>query len=307
MKKRLIIICLLTVLVSVVTIILVTNNQVNSKKSNKELKYGTYSTNDESAILELFEGGKFVFNIIKNTNFTSTGDYTINDGKLILSDKTVGEYKFMIIDKDTITYEKSNENTDKVIKTGIQYNLTEIKEKSEIIEWHYDLTGDDISEKILINVDSIKDGVTNTVEVYSGKTDTLIWNKQLSLVHADRHSISLYVREGKNYILTWDPAMWQGSSVFEYRIFSLTESGEEIELESKQIVFDEYYCDEEDIRKVIELSYEVNGKFTDSFLLASTVNEICYSTVDDMEKEHFSPQSLVGDMVTNLYINKYLS
>lgn len=291
-------------------IIITTNNGKNNKKSNesnKELKYGTYNTQDDMEVIELYEDGQFVLNSIRNTAWISKGKYIVDDDRLILYDKTAGEYEFIIGDKDTLIYEKGNEDTDKIIKQGTQYHLTELREKGEKIEWSYDLTGDGTNEKILVNVDSVKDDVTNTIEVYSGKTGELIWNMHLSSVHADRYSVSLYEMEGKSYILTWDPAMWQGSSVFRYRILSLTEEGEEIELETNEIVFDVYYCEEEDIKKVIEFSYEVNSKFKDSFLLASTVNAMIYSTTDNIENEYFSTESLIGTMVTNLYINRNLS
>lgn len=214
-----------------------------------------------------------------------------------------GRYEFEISNNDTLIFVSGSENIESVIKEGEQYFLKELQEKSNIIEWNYDLTGNGINEKILVNTDSISNDVTNTVEVYSGESGKLIWNKHISLVHSDRLSISLYKKNDKYYILTWNPAVWQGNSTFRYKIFSLTEDGKELELEADEITFDTYRCNEEDIKKVIEFSHEVNSKFGDSFLLVSTVNTMLYSIADNIEKECFQHEALVGTMATNFYMN----
>lgn len=198
-----------------------------------------------------------------------------------------------------------NEYVEKVTDSGEKYLL---KEKNEIIQWNCDLTGDGANEKILVNTDSINDDLTNTVEVYSGKTGELIWNRHLDSVHANKLSICIYENEDRNYLMIWDPAMWQGSAVYKYSIFMLTEDGKEIEYENKEIDFDVYYCNEDDIERVIEFSYEVNDKLKDSFLIVSTLNdEISYSTADNIKIANFNPESEVGSMVVNLYANRDLT
>jgi hypothetical protein len=99
----------------------------------------------------------------------------------------------------------------------------------------------------------------------------------------------------------WDPAMSQGSADYQYRIFSLTEEGKEVELKSNNIIFDISECEEEDINNVIEFSYEVNDIFENSFLLISTTDTIQYSTVEKVIKSCFSPEMEVGEMVMSMY------
>lgn len=96
----------------------------NRYDEKKELiKQGTYYTHDKESIIEIKEDGTFEFLRHITTNWIFQGNYTIADGKLILSDPSAGEYEFRIGDNDTLIFEKGNEYTDRIIDVGTEYYL----------------------------------------------------------------------------------------------------------------------------------------------------------------------------------------
>jgi hypothetical protein len=156
-------------------------------------------------------------------------------------------------------------------------------------------------KRILVDVNSVADDTSDAVEIYSGETEEIIWSMNIDTIHSGKASVSIYMEDESYYILVWDPAMSQGSADYQYRIFSLTEEGKEVELKSNNIIFDISECEEEDINNVIEFSYEVNDIFENSFLLISTTDTIQYSTVEKVIKSCFSPEMEVGEMVMSMY------
>ncbi len=164
---------------------------------------------------------------------------------------------------------------------------------SRIYEWQADITQDGIPDRIIVNTAPILEsgtGTLNTIEIYSGKTGNLIWTKRITDVHTDWLNVSLYNENGKDYILIWDPSMWQGKAVYRYRIISLSETGEEIELKSGKFAFDINNPRETDIENLITFSKEVNQYLDKSFTLADTINgRQLYSTPERKIKASFVP------------------
>lgn len=162
-----------------------------------------------------------------------------------------------------------------------------------IYEWQADITQDGIPDRIIVNTAPILEsgtGILNTIEVYSGKTGNLIWTERITDVHTDWLNVSLYNENGKDYILIWSPSMWQGKAVYRYRIISLSETGEEIELKSGEFAFDINNPLETDIENLITFSKEVNRYLDKSFTLADTINgRQLYSTPERKIKASFVP------------------
>lgn len=163
----------------------------------------------------------------------------------------------------------------------------------QIYEWNVDITQDGIPDKIVVNTEPIFNAQAkdlNTIKIYSGKTGNLIWQKRVTAIHPDWLNVSLYQNNGKDYILIWDPAMWQGRAVYSYRIISLSEVGQEIELKESKIVFNLNAPLETDIDSLKNFSYEVNKYLNKSFILADTINgRQVYSTPGNKVKTLFLP------------------
>lgn len=176
--------------------------------------------------------------------------------------------------------------------------------KQKIYEWKADVTQNGITDRILINTAPIfaprKEDI-NTIEIYSGKTGNLIWSKRVTDIHTDWLNISLYKDNGKDYILIWDPAMWQGKAVYSYRIISFSETGEEIELKTGKIVFDINHPLENDIHNLVNFSNEINQYLNNSFTLVDTTNgKQLYSTPEKKIRAAFAPTEEIEAITSRL-------
>ncbi len=78
-----------------------------------------------------------------------------------------------------------------------------------------DLTGDGIPESILIDERAAaepKTGNEPTIQVLSGKTGETIWSLPVNTVHVGWNNVYLYRDGGKPFLMTWNPAMYQGAA-----------------------------------------------------------------------------------------------
>lgn len=159
-------------------------------------------------------------------------------------------------------------------------------EKVEPIIWYADITQDGIDEKIVVDLTYVlnypKTGEEQTVSVYSGSTGGLLWTGHADTVHPGWNGIYIYNDGKQDYLLLWQPTVYQGSADFRLRIFSLDEAGKEIELLTKNMQFVVYHLKDGDTEAISEFVDMVNGYLEKSFVLVDTNNGIpVYSTKDN--------------------------
>lgn len=168
-------------------------------------------------------------------------------------------------------------------KTEETGETIEAVKEIEPINWYIDLTQDGKDERIVIDLtfalaDPIP-GEEQTVSIYSGSTDKLIWSGFADPAHVGWNGIYIY-NDGKNdYLTIWKPTKYQGRAEYSIQVFSLTEDGQEHNLFAKGIEFNEnnpYECDIEDISTYIE---NVNQYLEKSYVLLDTDGGVpVYST-----------------------------
>lgn len=181
-------------------------------------------------------------------------------------------------------------------KTILNYENNEISnentaesdsvKKVEPITWYADITQDGIDEKIVVDLTYVinypKTGEEQTVSVYSGSSGELLWTGHADTVHPGYNGIYIYNDGKKDYLLLWQPTVYQDSGDFHFRIFSLDEDGKEIDLLTKNIQFNMYRpkdCDTDVISKFVDM---VNGYLEKSYVLVDTDNGTpVYSTKDN--------------------------
>ncbi len=147
-------------------------------------------------------------------------------------------------------------------------------EKGEsVYEWHIDVTQDGTPERIVVNTGPLyryPEGDELTISIYSGKTGALIWSDVVSsIAHMTWDGVYLYNENEKDYLMTWNPYMSQGHAVYRYRIFSLTESGEEIEIINEAFCYTDIEVAEADVEDLTRFADEVNEYLAKSFVLAA--------------------------------------
>lgn len=162
---------------------------------------------------------------------------------------------------------------------------SDVKQEEPII-WYADLTHDGINEKIVVDLTYVinypETGDEKTVSVYSGSSDELIWTGHADRVHPGWNGIYIY-NDGKNdYLILWQPTIYQDIADFNIRIFSLTEEGKEKDILNKKIEFVTYRPKDSDFKDVPEFVDMVNGYLEKSYVLVDTDNATpVYSTTDN--------------------------
>ncbi len=162
----------------------------------------------------------------------------------------------------------------------------------EPVIWYADLTHDGINEKIVMDLTYVinypETGEEKTVTVYSGSSGELLWTGHADTVHVGWNGIYIY-NDGKNeFLVIWQPTIYQDIANFNIRIFSLAEDGKEKDLLKKNMEFDIYHPKESDFDEVSEFVDMVNGYLEKSYVLVDTNNATpVYSTI--------------GNQIANLY------
>lgn len=199
------------------------------------------------------------------------------------------------------TEENSSSLEDETVNGEINLKIEDFKKcDGEIYWWHADLTHDGIDEEIFVNTFNIFNmsyASINTIEIYSGESRELIWSEVISPVHMERLQVNLYSDETGEYLLIWDPAMYQGNAVYRYRLVSLSETGEEIQKKSNEVCFIVHKMKEGDIENIMTLADEVNSYMKKSFVLVDTNDgKQKYSTHETKIEPVFDPTELINEM-----------
>lgn len=222
--------------------------------------------------------------LVKNENETVIyRSDDVKNGNFTIDITESGNYTFYVTGhkaKGSVHFVKSLSND-----TSTNPKKSEVKQEEPII-WYADLTHDGINEKIVVDLTYVinypKTGEEKTVSVYSGSSGELIWTGHADTVHVGWNGIYIY-NDGKNdYLLLWQPTVYQDIADFNIRIFSLTEDGKENDLLKKSLDFSIYNPKDSDIDDVSEFVDMVNGYLEKSYVLVDTDNGApVYSTADN--------------------------
>ena len=136
-----------------------------------------------------------------------------------------------------------------------------------------DVTQDGKPERIVIDAEAAgnpKTGEEPTVQVFSGETGKMIWSLPVNTVHAGYNNVYIYQGGNHSSLMTWNPAMWQGSAVYVWKVFDLTEEGKEKILYEDTIAFREDQPEKGDIEKLQRFAERLNRYLAHVVLLIST-------------------------------------
>ena len=140
--------------------------------------------------------------------------------------------------------------------------------------YHYDFNHNGKLETVIL------EGNTQTIEGSSfwglnvWEENQLIWSDTAATSHAGWNNLFALKIDERDYLLRYQPSMWQGCSAYTYQIFSLDDSGEETLLRENCVEFDINFgspihmgFDPVEIAAFLE---EVHGYLDESTLLLST-------------------------------------
>lgn len=209
------------------------------------------------------------------------------DSSTITGSKTGSDTQLMV-DFDGLNTTGDNDdslsNGDE-IETTNDIETTDVKEEEPII-WYADLTHDGVNEKIVVDLTYVinypETGEEKTVSVYSGSSGELLFTGHADTVHPGWNGIYIY-NDGKNdYLLLWQPTIYQDIADFNIRIFSLTENGKENDLLKKSLDFSIYNPKDSGINDVSDFVDMVNEYLEKSYVLVDTDDATpVYSTANN--------------------------
>lgn len=164
-----------------------------------------------------------------------------------------------------------------------------------------DLTHDGRDEKIVVDlshVDTLATGDEQTVRVYN--KDTLIWSSHADTAHVGWNGIYLYSGSDGYYLMEWKPYGSTGFYNFTYAVFSLSENGGKIPLDSQEIDFDQKNADTDPAGlslKITEFCVNANAYLSNSILLIDTDGgTVAYSTDENQIIRQYDPSALLGEL-----------
>jgi len=132
-----------------------------------------------------------------------------------------------------------------------------------------DINGDGKDEYIYINKSQMNEGLA-TLSVGDGQGREL-WSEQLSTSHAGWGQLFLCGLDGRQYLLRYNPAMFQGNATYVYTLFTLKDGKEKV-FKTNSIEFDINGTKELDVPQMLSFADEINSLLTKSTLLISSNN-----------------------------------
>ncbi len=150
-----------------------------------------------------------------------------------------------------------------------------------------DFTHDGTEDILELKPDKIKnpdDENESTVLLKSDAEGKILWGLPVNTVHAGWAGVYSYSEKGEEYLMVFQPVMYQGMADYKYRIFYVDESGKEIVLHSNRLKFDLNHPKETDADNLRSFVKEVNQYLGRADLIISTL-EGEVKTGEDIENE----------------------
>ncbi len=179
---------------------------------------------------------------------------------------------------DNKTADKQNSPAENTSENSEENSLNVVKEGEEII-FSSDVTGDGIKDKIVVDsnatdVNTSGEGA-EVIRVISGSTGETIYridNREISTVHPGFRSLYLYHGEQQDYLMIWNPEMYQGIANYQWKIVALNEQGKENVLEQDEFAFDLNNPAQSDAENLKQFINKLNEKLADSDIIISTLD-----------------------------------
>ena len=142
----------------------------------------------------------------------------------------------------------------------------------EIIAEGYDFNHNGVPETVTLEGNAGKESTFWVLRIVEDGQE--LWVDTAALSHAGWNSLFACKIDGEDYLMRYLPGMWQGFANYQYQLFMLGESGEELVLAQNQVEFDEVYVSQMhtpfDREVIADFLWEVRNYLTNSKLLLST-------------------------------------
>lgn len=173
---------------------------------------------------------------------------------------------------------------DVLVGTLFQYGLV-LREQLKNTTFLADLDHDGLDEEIVVNPRHWQQNQCAEMTIY-GQNDAVLLNTELFHAHAGWGNYFLYQRDGKDYLLYYDPSMYQGYADYHWHLLQLDENGQIMVVEEERVEFtinpEQYQFD---VQAIYDFTMRLDTMLQDAVLLISVEDaELQYSTIDQQIK-----------------------
>lgn len=175
-----------------------------------------------------------------------------------------------------------------------------LKEHAEILSEEYDFDHDgeaEITELVALSDWEEGKNVMAWYELCVKKADgTKLWSASAHWSHPGWTSVFACKVDGQDYLLQYEPEMWQGWAEYSYKLFypyivsPVTGEQQEQILRESYLAFDDNFCMDGhhfDAAELADFLWEVRGYIADSTLLLSTEDGELRSNVPGLEMQSY--------------------
>lgn len=146
-----------------------------------------------------------------------------------------------------------------------------------------DVTQDGKADTIIADIDKMEnpsDADEKTITVTSGRTGQVIYSIPVHVMHGGWNNVYILKHKGGRIsLMTWTPYMSLGIGAYEWKIFDLTENGEEKILEQDSFHFDLNHPKPEDPENLEKFVKKLNSYLKKAtFFIGTDDNEVIYNT-----------------------------
>lgn len=120
---------------------------------------------------------------------------------------------------------------------------------------------------------------------------TIIWSEEAALSHVGWNTIAACTVDGQDYLMRYQPAMFQGMASYVYQLFSLDAAGEEILLRENRVEFDISFGAPHhmafDAGEIADFLWEVREYLEQSTVLLTTLDGEFSSNIPGLELRYY--------------------
>lgn len=130
-----------------------------------------------------------------------------------------------------------------------------------------DINGDGADERLVVT--SHDDGMLLTLSAL-GQDGSQMWSEEFATAHVGWNSLFLCEIDGKDYLLRYNPTMYQGAGSYHYELFTLDKDGRESIKKGRSLDFVMNGMQRFDVVEMNAFAQEINQLLGHSTLLLST-------------------------------------
>lgn len=193
------------------------------------------------------------FTVYNNEDVVHSGEVSVT------SASDVQSYTATLLSEDGLVLSKEPDDV------GVRIYAADPSQQGTIAT--ADVDGDGADETLVVT--PYEEGMLLMLSAL-GQDGTQIWSEEFATAHVGWNSLFLCEMDGKDYLLRYNPTMFQGAGSYHYELFTLDKNGSENVKQSRSLDFVVNGMKMFDVGEMNSFAQEINQLLSHSTLLLST-------------------------------------